>query len=91
MAGAAVVPVSGEASAMIRTITLVLVAASLAACSAEVWHRPGASQEDARADTAACQNAAQRSGDSSGVYRQVSAYNYFHRCMAARGYHASLY
>jgi hypothetical protein len=91
MTGIAVVPVIGEASAMIRTIVLVLIAASLAACSPEVWHRPGASQEDARADTAACQNAAQRSGDSGSVYGEVGAYNYFHRCMAARGYHASLY
>ena len=76
---------------MIRTITVVLVAVALAACSAEVWHRPGGSQEDARADTVACQNVAQRSGDSGGVYGQVSAYNYFHRCMAGRGYSASLY
>jgi hypothetical protein len=76
---------------MIRTITLVLVAAALAACSAEVWHRPGASQEDYRADATACQNAAQRSADGGGIYGQVSTYNYFHRCMAARGYSASIY
>jgi hypothetical protein len=87
-----VVPVIGEASAMIRAIGIVLIAAALSACSADVWRRSGATEQDVRIDTVACQNAARRSSESSGlIYAQLTSYNYFNNCMAARGYLVSLY
>jgi hypothetical protein len=87
-----VVPVIGEASAMMRATGIVLIAAALSACSAEVWHRSGATEQDVRIDTVACQSAARRSSENSGpIYAQLSSYNYFNNCMAARGYVVSLY
>jgi hypothetical protein len=86
------VPASGEAGAMMRVMMIVLVSVALTGCSAEVWHRPGASEQEARADTAVCQYAAARSSEGSGVvYEQVASYNYFNNCMAARGYLVSVY
>jgi len=80
---------------MFRTIIVVLVAASLAACSSpEVWRKSGASQQVVRADTDACHGAAQRSSDADGggyLYEQLANYNYFDRCMADHGYLVSLY
>jgi hypothetical protein len=84
--------VTGEVSAMIRIMMIVLVAAGLAGCSSEVWRRSGGNEQDARADTAACQGAAQQTSQGDGlVYRQFSSYNYFNNCMAERGYLVSVY
>ena len=80
---------------MIRTITFLLVAASLAACSSpEVWRKTGASEQAVRADTLACQGAAQRGSDNDGggfLYEHLSNYNYFQRCMSDHGYQVSLF
>ena len=91
MTGTAVVPVGGEADAMARIVAMVVVAVALAGCATEAWHRPGATEADARADMAACESAVQRSGAGSGIYGSVTGYDYFHRCMAARGYHAEVF
>jgi hypothetical protein len=79
-----------------RIFTIILVAASLAAslsaCSTEVWRKAGASEEDATLDTAACQIAARRTTDGANVvYGKVYAYNYFNNCMASRGYQVSVF
>jgi hypothetical protein len=86
-------PGIGEAGSMVRKITILLVAASLAACaSPEIWHKSGVSQQDVNADTTACQSAARRSSEgTSFVYAHVTSYNYFNNCMADRGYLVSIF
>ena len=72
---------------------LAVLAASLAACSPEVWQRPGASEQDVTADTNSCLNAAELFGDRSGgiVYGQLMKSDYFDRCMLDRGYRVTLW
>jgi len=77
---------------MKNVITLILAAALLSACaSPEVWHRGATSQQVAEADVAACHYRAAREGYGSGIYGGVAGYDFVHRCMAALGYHASIY
>jgi hypothetical protein len=78
---------------MLKVITMLLVAASLAACSPEVWQRPGASQLDVTTDTISCQSAAEQFGARSGgyIYGQLMKSDYFDRCMSARGYRVTLW
>ncbi len=69
-------------------ITLTLAAVVLAGCAgAEVWSRPGTTEQVASADLAACRVRAERDGYGAGLY----GYDYLHRCMASLGYHAALY
>jgi hypothetical protein len=78
---------------MMRVMMIALAAVALTGCSSpEVWQRPGATEQEARVDMAACHYAAQRNSQGTGViYEQVVSYNYFNHCMAARGYLVSLY
>jgi hypothetical protein len=75
-----------------RTFTILLLAISLAACSAEVWRKSGATEQDVNIDTMACQSAARSSAVGTNViYGHVASYNYFNNCMAARGYLVSVF
>jgi hypothetical protein len=90
--GTAAAPVVCKAVTTMRTFTILLLAISLAACSAEVWRKSGASEQDVRVDTMACQSAAQRSSAGTNpVYAHVESYNYFNNCMTDRGYLVSIF
>ena len=75
-----------------RSLTLLLLALALTACSTEVWRKTGASQQEVNIDTMACQSAAQRSAQGTNmIYGKVASYNYFNNCMADRGYLVSVF
>jgi hypothetical protein len=75
-----------------RSLTLLLLALSLTACSTEVWRKPGVSQQEVNIDTMTCQSAARRSAEGTNmVYAKVATYNYFNNCMADRGYLVSVF